>query len=104
MAVEAGPERLRLDKWLWHVRLFPSRTCAAEFVREGFARINSMRVVDPSRPVRTGDALTLALKSRTVVIEVVALPERRGSATIAAVAYREIPALKYVPAAGQPQA
>ena len=102
MTGEASPERLRLDKWLWHVRLFPSRTRAAAFVRDGFARINAIRIVDPSRPVRAGDTLTLALKNRTIVIEIVALPARRGSAMIAAQAYREIPALKHAPAAEQP--
>lgn len=74
----------RIDKWLWHVRLQPSRTRASQFVRDGFARLNGVRVTDPARGVRAGDVLTLALHHRAAVVRVLSLPPRRGSASDAA--------------------
>jgi ribosome-associated heat shock protein Hsp15 len=87
MRDEAGPDRQRLDKWLWHVRLQPSRSKAADFVRAGFARINAVRVTDPAKAVRPGDVLTLALHDRTIVIRVVQLLPRRVGAPLAVAAY-----------------
>lgn len=85
-----GEPRQRLDKWLWHVRLQPTRTKAAAFIRDGFARINGLRITDPAKSVRPGDVLTLALRDRTLVIRVVAILPHRTMATIAATAYEEV--------------
>ena len=82
--------RQRLDKWLWHVRLQPTRSKAAQFIRDGFARINGVRASDAARPVRTGDVLTLALPGDTRVIRVRALLPRRVGAPLAATAYETV--------------
>lgn len=79
--------RQRLDKWLWHVRLQPTRNKAAILVREGFARINGQRATDPAKTVKPGDVLTLALPGRTIVVRVTALLPARAGAPIAQTAY-----------------
>lgn len=76
--------RQRFDKWLWHMRLQPTRSKAAEFIKLGFARINGARITDPAKPVKPGDVLTLALHNRTLVLRVLALLPRRGSPQVAA--------------------
>lgn len=83
-------ERQRLDKWLWHTRLQPTRSKAAEFIRLGFARINGLRITDPAKPVKAGDVLTLALHNRTLVIRVLDLLPRRGSSPVAATAWEAV--------------
>lgn len=83
-------ERQRLDKWLWHVRLQPTRSKGAEFIRLGFARINGVRITDPAKLVKTGDVLTLALNNRTLVIRVLGLLPRRGSPPLAATAWEAV--------------
>jgi ribosome-associated heat shock protein Hsp15 len=82
-----APERLRVDKWLWHARVVKSRSLAAKLVEEGHVRINGVRADAPAKPVRSGDVLTIALERTVRVLEVVALGVRRGPATEAATLY-----------------
>jgi ribosome-associated heat shock protein Hsp15 len=82
-----APERLRVDKWLWHARVVKSRSLAARLVEEGHVRINGIRADGPAKPVKPGDVLTIALERTVRVLEVVALGARRGPATEAATLY-----------------
>ncbi|MCA0425788.1 MAG: RNA-binding S4 domain-containing protein [Proteobacteria bacterium] len=77
-------DRQRLDKWLWHTRLQPTRSKAAQFIKDGHARLNGQRVTDPARTVQIGDILTLALVNRTVVARIQQILPARVSATRAA--------------------
>ena len=70
-------DRQRIDKWLWHARVVRTRTAAAELATAGHVRINGRRVDAPSRAVRPGDVVTVALDR---AVKVVAFAERRGSA------------------------
>lgn len=70
----------RVDKWLWHARMARTRTLAAKLVSEGHVRLDSRRVTDPSKKVRAGDILTLALAHATLVVEVEGFADRRGPA------------------------
>ena len=70
----------RIDKWLWHARFARTRTAAQRLAVSGHIRINKQKVNSASRPVRPGDVLTLALGRAVVVLTVVALADRRGSA------------------------
>ena len=53
-------------------------------------RIDGQRVVKPSESVKLGSVIALPLRGAVRIIEVVALPERRGPAAEARAAYREI--------------
>lgn len=88
MPETAVPFRQRLDKWLWHARMARTRTLAARLVSDGHVRLDSRRVTDPSKKVRAGDILTLALAHATIVIEVTDFADRRGSAPDAQRLYR----------------
>lgn len=92
MSPSPPPDRQRIDKWLWHTRLQPTRSKAAQFVKDGFARVNGQRVTDPARSVRIGDVLTLALPGRTVVARISALLPRRVSPALAAGAWSNLSA------------
>jgi ribosome-associated heat shock protein Hsp15 len=84
-------DRLRIDRWLWCVRFFRSRSAAAEAVRSGHVRLNGQRV-KPAHAVKIGDALQIALphgSERDVAIAVI--PKRRGPAPEAAASYVESP-------------
>ncbi len=48
----------RIDQWLWAVRLFKSRSLAAEAVRSGRVRIDG-QAVKAARPVGAGDEITV---------------------------------------------
>jgi ribosome-associated heat shock protein Hsp15 len=73
-------ERQRIDKWLWHARVVRTRSAAAALAASGHVRINGQRVHAPSRAVRPGDVVTLALDRAVHVLKVLGFSERRGSA------------------------
>jgi ribosome-associated heat shock protein Hsp15 len=86
-------DALRIDRWLFAVRLFKTRAAAAEAVGGGKVHLNGERV-KPSHAVKRGDAVTFTRD--TVVFEcvVTAVPLRRGPANEAARCYDETPASK----------
>ena len=77
----------RIDKWLWHARFARTRTAAQRLAVSGHVRINKLKVSSASRPVRPGDVLTLALGRAVVVLTVIAIADRRGSANLAQTLY-----------------
>lgn len=55
---------VRLDRWLWAVRLYKTRTLAADACRGGQVKVNG-QPVKPSREVRPGDVI----QARTGVVQ-----------------------------------
>jgi len=88
---EDGPGTARIDRWLFGVRLFKSRSLAAQAVTGGKVHVNGDRV-KPSREVREGDVVTFVRGSVEFECKVAAIPARRGPATEAARCYVESPA------------
>jgi ribosome-associated heat shock protein Hsp15 len=80
----------RLDKWLWYARVVKSRTLAAQLVGSGKVRVNRVRVVKPSHALREGDILTIALRGKVRVLQVLAPGVRRGPPQEARLLYRPI--------------
>jgi ribosome-associated heat shock protein Hsp15 len=73
-------DRQRIDKWLWHARLVRTRSAAASLAVSGYVRVNGARIDAPSRLVRTGDVITVALDRSVRVLKVKGFIERRGPA------------------------
>ncbi len=82
------PDVLRIDLWLWYARFFKSRSLATEAVQGGKVHVNAQRV-KPAHRVRVGDTVTVGRGGFDQVVEVRALPERRGSAPEAHASYTE---------------
>jgi ribosome-associated heat shock protein Hsp15 len=80
----------RLDRWLWHARIVKTRTLAAGLVASGYVRINGRRAEQPSRPVKPGDVLTIALPSRVRVLKVAGILPRRADAVAARRLYETV--------------
>jgi ribosome-associated heat shock protein Hsp15 len=81
---------MRLDKYLFCIRLLKSRTQARALIEEGRTRIDGRRVEKTSEPVRAGSTITLPLRGAVRVIRVLSLPKRRGPATEARTHYEEL--------------
>ena len=89
-AEPAPTDAMRIDRWLFAVRLYKSRSLAAEAVSGGKVHVNAERV-KPSRGVRPGDVVSLVRGAIDFDCTVVAIPARRGPASEAVQCYRESP-------------
>jgi ribosome-associated heat shock protein Hsp15 len=78
----------RIDRWLFAVRLFGSRSLAAQAVTGGRVHVNGERV-KPARELRIGDRVSLMRGAVEFDCEVRGLPARRGPAAQASLAYAE---------------
>ena len=55
---QTGPDRARVDQWLWSVRIYRTRSAATEACRAGHVRVNGTSA-KPATPVRVGDEVSL---------------------------------------------
>lgn len=69
-AEQRSVTQARVDSWTWAVRLFKTRSAAAEACRAGHVRVNGT-TAKPAQPVRLGDEIKIrhAGLERIVVVE-----------------------------------
>ena len=79
---------VRLDVWLWAARFFKTRSLAKQAIEGGKVAVNELPA-KPSRGLHAGDRLGVRRGEETFVVDVVALSEQRGPATVAQALYRE---------------
>ena len=82
-------EEVRIDRFLFFIRLVKSRTLAQAVIEEGHVRIDGKRVEKPSEEVRVGSIVALPLHDQVRILRV-ARPARRAAARRA----RRAPATK----------
>ncbi|MBM3404034.1 MAG: RNA-binding S4 domain-containing protein [Bacteroidetes bacterium] len=75
--------KLRIDKWLWAVRIFKTRSLAAEACHTGKVRIDDIEV-KASRAVHPGEVITVKAGIIQKTYRVLGLLEKRVSAKLAA--------------------
>lgn len=78
----------RVDRWLWAVRLFRTRSEAADACRGGHVRING-RTAKPASQVRVGDRVEARIHRRERVAEVRRIIEKRVGAPLAVECYAD---------------
>ena len=79
-------DKVRVDKWLWAVRIFKSRTLAADIIKKGRVRMDG-DVLKPSSNVAVGDRLVVQKEGFNLDIEVVKLLNKRVGAPLAVTCY-----------------
>ncbi len=85
---------VRIDKWLWAARFFKTRSVATDAIDAGHVRRASVGSISgdrikPAHAVRIGETYAVQRGDMLQQVLVTAISERRGSATDAAVLYRE---------------
>jgi ribosome-associated heat shock protein Hsp15 len=80
----------RLDKWLWAARFFKTRSLAQEHIQQGRVRVNDL-IAKPGRDLRVGDRIQLAQGPDRRELDVLALTDVRGPASVAQALYAETP-------------
>ena len=79
---------MRVDKWLCAARLVKTRALAVDALKGGRVQVNGERA-KPSKEVRPGDRIELAMGRLRLTVDVRGTSLRRGPATEAALLYEE---------------
>ncbi|WP_037872178.1 RNA-binding S4 domain-containing protein [Streptomyces sp. NRRL S-37] len=88
-AEAAGPpsgESVRIDSWIWSVRLVKTRSLGAAACKGGHVRVNGERV-KPSHSLRVGDEVRLRAETRERIVVVKRLIRKRVGAPVAVQCY-----------------
>ncbi|MFF9276355.1 RNA-binding S4 domain-containing protein [Streptomyces griseosporeus] len=85
-AAPANGESVRIDSWIWSVRLVKTRSLGAAACKGGHVRVNGERV-KPAHSVRIGDEVRLRNEGRERVVVVKRLIRKRVGAPVAAQCY-----------------
>lgn len=88
-AVMAEVEKLRVDKYLWAIRVFKTRSLATEACKAGRVKLDG-RGVKPSALVKVGDAYHVQKGPEKKVLQVTGLLDKRVDAKTAAAFYEDI--------------
>ena len=81
---------MRIDRFLFFIRLLKSRTLAQGLIEAGHVRVDGRRVEKSSEEVHVGSVVALPLHDTVRVFRVLALPERRGPSSEARACYEEL--------------
>lgn len=71
----------RIDKWLWAVRIFKTRTIAAEACKKGRITINGSQI-KPSRMIKPGEVIQVRKSPITYSFKVLQTIEKRVGAKL----------------------
>lgn len=82
-------DKVRIDKWLWAVRIFKSRTQATDACAGGKITLNGSNA-KPSQNVQRGDQIGVKKDGFNLTYRVVDLLEKRVGAELAAPCYENL--------------
>lgn len=74
-------EEVRIDKWLWAVRIFKTRSIATEACKKGRVMVSGVSV-KPSRAIRVGEVIQVRKPPITFSFKALALAEKRMGAKL----------------------
>ncbi|MBF6164585.1 RNA-binding S4 domain-containing protein [Streptomyces gardneri] len=81
--MQSSATQARVDSWTWAVRLFKTRSAAAEACRGGHVRVNGA-TAKPAQPVRPGDEVRIRISGIERIVVVERIVTKRVGAPIAA--------------------
>lgn len=83
---EAPSGSVRIDKWLWAARMFKTRSAASAACTAGHVKVAG-ESVKAAKAVKPGDRIDVLTPGGPRELEVVALADRRGPASLAQTLY-----------------
>ena len=72
---------MRIDKYLWCLRYYKSRSIATQACKKGAVKINNVSI-KPSRDVFPGDILQVRIKQINYTLQILDLPKSRLGAKL----------------------
>ena len=85
----ASSNKFRIDKWLWAVRVFKTRSMATKACTAGKVKISNSRV-KPSRQINVDDIITIQKGLIKITYRVKELINKRMGAKIASNSYEDL--------------
>ena len=82
-------EKVRIDKYLWSIRIFKSRSIAAEAIRDGKVKLNG-EPVKTSTMITSGDIIDVLKEGFRMKYKAVQLIEKRVSPVLAKPCYEDL--------------
>ena len=115
MLEKSDNKSIRLDLYLFYIRIFKSRNLASKFINSNRFRVSDKVTQKPHKLISISDILTFTIHDRIKVLEVIDIPMRRGSYVDSLNYYNDIspvetkeekegrdPKLKFVDRVGRP--
>ena len=72
---------MRLDKFLWSVRLFKTRSIATDECKKSRVKVNGL-IAKPSKEINNSDIIEIKYHFYTKTIRIIAIPTQRVSAKL----------------------
>ena len=69
---------IRLDVYLYYIRIFKSRSIATKFVSTNRLRISGKVTQKPHKMISISDVLTMTINDNVKILKVLDIPNRRG--------------------------
>ena len=88
---------LRLDIYLYYIRIFKSRSLATKFVSNNRLRISGQVTQKPHKMICIGDVLTMTINDNTKILKVLDIPNRRGPYSETLNFYKDITPIENIP-------
>ena len=70
---------IRLDIYLYYIRIFKSRSLASKFISSNRLRVSGQVTQKPHKLISLGDVLTMIINDKIKILKVLDIPNRRGS-------------------------
>jgi len=115
MLEKSENKSIRLDLFLFYIRIFKSRNLASKFINSNRLRVSDQVTQKPHKLISIRDILTFTIHDRIRVLEVIDIPMRRGSYVDSLNYYNDIspvetkeekeerdPKLKFIDRVGRP--
>lgn len=80
----------RIDLWMWHARIYKTRSISTKFIKLGHIRLNSCLVTKSAHAIKMNDILTFPWNEQIRVIKVLNLTKQRVAAKNISLIYQEI--------------
>ena len=88
---------LRLDIYLYYIRIFKSRSLATKFILTNRLRISGQVTQKPHKMISVGDVLTMTINDNIKILKVLDIPSRRGPYPESLNFYEDITPIEIIP-------
>ena len=88
---------LRLDIYLYYIRIFKSRSLATKFILTNRLRISGQVTQKPHKMISVGDVLTITINDNVKILKVLDIPSRRGPYLESLNFYEDITPIEIIP-------